>query len=38
MNPNLLTESVFFENVGVALRRAILEAPEAFCAVLDPLI
>jgi len=38
MNPNVLTQSVIFENVGVALGRAVLEAPEPFCAVLDPLI
>jgi hypothetical protein len=38
MNPNLLMQSVFFENAGVGLGRAVLEAPEAFCAVLDPLI
>jgi hypothetical protein len=38
MNPNLLTQSVFFENAGVALGHAVLEAPEPFCAVLDPLI
>jgi hypothetical protein len=33
-----LTQSEFFENVGVSLGRAIPEAPEPFCAVLDPLI
>ena len=27
-----------FENVGVMLGRAVLEAPEPFCEVLDPLI
>ena len=34
MNPNLLTQSAFFENVGVALGHAVPEAPEPFCAVL----
>ena len=34
----LLTQGTFFENVGVMLGRAVLEAPEPFCEVLDPLI
>jgi hypothetical protein len=37
-DPNLLQQSVFFENVSVALGRAVLEAPEPFCGVLVPLI
>ena len=34
----LLTQGAFFENVDVALGRAIPEAPEPFCAVMAPLI
>jgi len=34
----LLTQRAFFENVGVELRNAVLEAPEPSCEVLDPLI
>ena len=33
-----LKQGAFFENEGVGLGRAVLEAPEPFCAVLDPLI
>ena len=35
MNPNLLTQRAFFENVGVKLGRAVREAPEPFCASHD---
>ena len=34
----LLTQAAFFAKEGVGLGRAVLEAPEPFCEVLDPLI
>ena len=34
----LLTQGTFFAKEGVRLGRAVLEAPEPFCEVLDPLI
>ena len=34
----LLTQAAFFAKEGVRLGRAVLEAPEPFCEVLDPLI